>query len=212
MAQCIDFQDQYEHKTQQNVSQYPKNVSHCIFTPCCSRAYAECSWERHCNSPLSSELSLIFTYSPSSPLTALKGLHLPVSLCPSLFSLSLPLWCLCHILTASFLSLSRPSFPPPPSIPSPFSIPSHSSWCHRSSSPSLSSSVSLHFPAPLFLLLSFFFYSLPLTHPACHEQSKAEGTEPSHDRNKASWLELLWRQRRCDREDAYLWWFVYLVM
>lgn len=76
----------------------------------------------------------IFTYSPSSSHSSQRHpIHLPVSLCWSLFSLSLPLWCLCHILTASFLS-----FPTlfllnllPPSVS--LLIPSYFSWCHWAS-------------------------------------------------------------------------------
>lgn len=80
-------------------------ITACIVAPCCSRAEAEYSWEKHCNSPLSSKLSLIFVtlFSLTPPflhIQLLKAsypspcLTLPVpvfSFTPSLMSLSHPL-------------------------------------------------------------------------------------------------------------------------
>lgn len=67
-----------------------------------------------------------------------------------------------------------------------------------------------------FVSSSLFFCPCSLTHLACHEQSKAEGQCCHMTRNKASWLEQLdcvvQCQRLCDREDVYLWWFVYFIM
>lgn len=147
-----------------------------------------------CNSPLSSELSLTFT-TPFHflPLffTARSQRH-PTQ--PPVFSVS-----------PSLMSPSHPHFSPLP----PFS---HNLSPHLflflTVSPSLSSSLSILF----FFFSLYLVCPLHITHPACHEQSRGRGTVMSHDRIKAFWLEQLQGQRQCDREDAYLWGFVYLVM
>lgn len=141
-----------------------------------------------------SAFSLIFITLFSVILPLLHSSHrhhiaLPVSLCPSLFSL--PLFSLFDVSVIS----SQPHFSPTPPLsplnllsPSIFPlISSYFSWCHRrsSSSPppppsplycSISVALTHSSSAPLFPPAPHLFFSLfSLTHPACHKQSKTEG-------------------------------------
>lgn len=166
----------------------------------------------------------VFTYSPFflqrhlskacylSPCFIL--LILDFSFFPSLMSSSHP-----RSLISLLLLLPR-LYLLPPSISSLFS--SYFAWCHRSSfspSPSFPSFKSLHLglSRSFFLLLLFLLSLLSFSYSPCLSRTQqGRGTLPSRDQDGGAWLEQLGHvvhcQRQSDREDVYLWWFVYLFV
>lgn len=125
----------------------------------------------------------VFTYSPfflQRHLSKASYLSPFISFCSSSISLSPPLWCLRHVLAASFLScpsfLGWTCFLPQSllsSLPISRGATGALSPLHPVSHP-LNHYVLVHL-APFSCSFCFFSPSFPsLTHPACHEHSKAE--------------------------------------